>query len=360
MPNTKLLQIVPRLPPYSDGVGDYARLLALQLFKSHQLETEFVSFRPGKTPGTTDGFKTHRLFEHTARELRSFVSPETTGILLHYSNYPYLQGKLDAPIWLAQALKQIKRDRNLPVAVMFHELPTLKWKQTRILNPIQTRVSRRLARLATTVYTDSHHFKTHLAKWTSAPLTCMPDFSTIGEPEPKRVRPLSDRPRRLIIFGGSDRRRVYDYHFERLLATCHSLGIKEVCDIGTPQNISAERFGAIAFKEMGFQPAETVCDLLLTSVAGLMDYSRFPGDLGKSSVFAAFCAHGLIPICTTYNPSEADGLFPQQHYAIAQADLQQLSAQAQQAIANNARSWYSDHCLSRNAERFATCFSSRC
>jgi hypothetical protein len=29
------------------------------------------------------------------------------GILLHYSNYPYLKGQLDAPFWLPAALKRL-------------------------------------------------------------------------------------------------------------------------------------------------------------------------------------------------------------------------------------------------------------
>ncbi|MEL7328704.1 MAG: hypothetical protein AAGJ69_02530, partial [Cyanobacteria bacterium J06559_1] len=209
MQPTKILQIVPRLPPYSDGVGDYARLLAKQLAEAHHIETEFVTFRPGtETPASCDGFTTHRLFEHSEADFLSLIPATVDGIVLHYSNYPYLQGKLDAPFWLVAGLKTFKRQRKLSLVVMFHELPTLKWKRIRILNPIQTLVSKRLARLADAVFTDSHHFKTHLEKWASAPLTCIPDFSTIGEPQADQVRPLEARQPRLIIFGGSDRVRA--------------------------------------------------------------------------------------------------------------------------------------------------------
>lgn len=352
--SSKILQIVPRLPPYSDGVGDYARLLAQQLSLDHYLETEFVAFRPGdKTPTETDGFRTHRLFQHSAAGFLSLVPHDIESILLHYSNFPYLQGKLDAPFWLVSVLKTLTSQRNLPLVVMYHELPTLKWKRVRVLNPVQTLVSRRLSRLANAVVTDSHHFKTHLEKWTDAPVTCIPDFSTIGEPQAEQVRSLSQRQPRLIIFGGSDRTRAYQ-PLDRLIATCEALGIQEICDIGTPQGLEANRFGAIAFKEMGFQPAETVRQLLLDSVAGFMDYSRFPGDLGKSSVFAAFCAHGVMPICTAYNPSEPDGVFASKQYAIAGHTLSKLSPQQRQNIADQARTWYNQHSLETNAQLFAS------
>lgn len=352
--SSKILQIVPRLPPYSDGVGDYARLLAKQLSLSHHLETEFLAFRPGdKTPTKTDGFLTHRLFQHTADSFLSLVSHEVEAVLLHYSNFPYLQGKLDAPFWLVEALKTLAGRRNLPLVVMYHELPTLKWKRIRVLNPVQSIVSRRLSRLASAVVTDSHHFKMRLGKWTDAPVTCIPDFSTIGEPQAEQVRSLSQRRPRLVIFGGSDRVRAYQ-PLDRLIETCEALGIEEICDVGMPQNIAAKRFGAIAFTEMGFQSAEAVRQLLLDSVAGFMDYSRFPGDLGKSSVFAAFCAHGVLPICTAYNPSEPDGIFAGKQYAIAGRALSTWSAQQRQNVASQASAWYGQHSLATNAELFAS------
>lgn len=353
---TKLLQIVPRLPPYSDGVGDYARLLAKQLSQSYQQETEFVAFRPGsKTPSQTDGFYTHRLFTHTADSFLALIPQDINGIILHYSNYPYLEGKLDAPFWLTDALETLARQRTVPLVVMFHELPTLKWKNFRALNPLQSLVSRRLAGIADAVITDSHHFKAHLEKWTNTSVTCIPDFSTIGEPQPNQIQPLHKRKPQLVVFGGSDRKRAYR-DLASLIQTCKALGIQEICDIGTPQHLDPNSFEPIVFKEMGFQPAKTVRQILLDSMAGLIDYSRFPGDLGKSSVFAAFCAHGLMPICTQYNPSEPDGAFMDKQYAIAGEHLSTWTAQQCQNVADQARAWYCQHSLDVNAKLFASHF----
>ena len=356
MSSSKVLQIVPRLPPYSDGVGDYARLLAQQLSHKHQIETEFVTFRPGTdTPDEVDGFRTHRLFTHSIDAFLSFLSPSISGVLLHYSNYPYLQGKLDAPFWLVQALRQLQQRQPMPLVTMFHELPTLKWKKIRVLNPIQSQVSRQLSRLASAVFTDSYHFKKHLQNWTQAPITCISDFSTIGEPTPKQINPLNQRQRRLVVFGGSDRIRAYR-NPDRLLATCKALNIPEICDIGAPQTLDTRSLSSLTFTQMGFQPAETVKTILLDSMAGLIDYSRFPGDLGKSSVFAAFCAHGLMPICSAYNPSEPDGIFADKQYAIASQNLANYSPMQCQQIADQARAWYCQHDLATNAKQFASHF----
>ncbi|MEL7067611.1 MAG: hypothetical protein AAGN15_03035 [Cyanobacteria bacterium J06581_3] len=361
MPPTKILQIVPRLPPYSDGVGDYARLLAQQLRRTHQIETEFITFRPGtETPDRVDGFRTHRLFTHSVDAFISLSPKNIGGILLHYSNYPYLEGKLNAPFWLVQALRKLRQQKlrqhkSMPLVTMFHELPTLKWKQIRILNPIQSQVSRQLSRLASAVFTDSHHFKKHLQKWTQAPITCIPDFSTIGEPKPTELKPLKQRQRRLVVFGSSDRIRAYQNR-DRLLATCKALNIPEIYDIGAPQKLDPRSFSPLTFTEIGFQPAERVQTILLDSIAGLIDYSKFPGDLGKSSVFAAFCAHGLMPICTAYNPSEPDGIFADKQYAIAGKTLTSYSPAQCQTIADQARTWYCQHDLASNARQFASHF----
>ncbi len=356
-PPTKILQIVPRLPPDNDGVGDYARQLAQQLSSSHHIETNFLSFRPNpKTPSKVDGFTTHGLFSHTKASFLSLLPKDINGILLHYSNYPYLQSHFKAPFWFPSALKAAQTALDIPIVVLFHELPTLKWKDMRILNPVQASVSKQLSQLADAVVTDTQNFKRQLQKWTKSAIACIPDFSTIGEPLPSQIQPLEKRQPRLVIFGGSDRVRAYQ-NLDRLLKTCQALGIQEICDIGAKQNIALSRFGKITFTESGFQPAAKVQEILLDSQAGFLDYTRFPGDLGKSSVFAAFCAHGVMPICTAHNPSEADGIFANQQYAIAGEHLSNWPPQKRQSIAAQARAWYAQHSLETNAKLFASYFS---
>jgi len=357
MTHLKILQIVPRLPPDSDGVGDYARLLAKQLYTAQDITTEFLSFCPRlETPECVDGFRVHRLFDHSEADLLSLLPDSLDGILLHYSNYPYLESHFNAPFWLTKALRTIKAARQIPVVVMFHELPTLKWKRIRVLNPVQSLVSRGLSRLASAVVTDSQHFKHHLEKWTGTSISCIPDFSTIGEPDAKQVRSLSARKPRMVIFGGSDRIRAYQ-HLDSLLTTCQALNIEEIYDVGAKQATAPDIPGSITFKEMGFQSAEAVQALLLDSQVGFMDYSRFPGDLAKSSVFAAFCAHGVLPVCTAHNPSEADGIVAGQQYAVAGEALSLLTMTQHQQVAEQARSWYCEHTLDVNAALFTRYFS---
>lgn len=352
----KIVQIVPRLPPHTDGVGDYGLRLAEQLLKAHQIRTHFLTFQLGiETEPVINGFSAVGLPSHQADTLLSVLPPDIQGILLHYSNYPYLQGKLDAPFWLPSALERAINLRHLKLVVMFHELPLLKWKQLNFLNPIQSIVSRRLAQIAHQVVTDSARFQAILSRWFQRPIPCIPDFATIGEPE--YVPPLAERERRLIVFGGTDRRRVYQNSLPKLLQTCQILAIKEICDIGKFLNLKQlYDFADVHLVEMGFQPSEVVSRLMANSLAGCLDYTRFPGDLGKSSVFAAFCAHGLIPICTQYNPSEADGLEMNKHYLVLDEQLGDWDLSQLQSVADNANQWYSRHNLRENAQGFARYF----
>lgn len=349
-----IVQIVPRLPPHTDGVGDYSTQLASQLLKDHRIATQFLVFQQGiKIEPIVAGFPATGIPTHTVEAFLSVLPKNITGIILHYSNYPYVRNKWDAPFWLARALEKAVKQRNIKLIVMFHELPFLKFNNFNFLHPIQSLVSRRLVQSATTVITDSARFQVILERWLQYPITCIPDFSTIGEPDDV-VPHLSDRTPRIIVFGGSDRARVYQNHLKALLYSCQALGIEEICDIGKSLDLQPSDFPGVRLVQMGFQPAEAIRELMLNSLAGFIDYSRFPGDLGKSSVFAAFCAHGLVPICSCYNPSEADGLEMYKHYLVPNRSLQDLSLIQLQTVANNSNMWYKNHNLIQNTKVFAS------
>ncbi|HEY9652412.1 MAG TPA: glycosyltransferase family 1 protein [Coleofasciculaceae cyanobacterium] len=347
-----IVQIVPRIPPHTDGVGDYSLKLAEQLLKDYRINTHFLVFKKDiEIESLVNGFSATLLSTHTPEFFLSVLPQTIDTILLHYSNYPYLSGKLDAPFWLVRGLELAMKLRQIKLVVMFHELPMLKYKKINVLNPIQSIVSRRLAKLASTVITDSARFQAILSQWIKRPIPCIPDFSTIGEPH--KIKSLAERKRRIIVFGTTDRNRVYANYLSELLFTCSSLGIEEIYDIGKPLNLRLSDFKKMQVVEMGFQPSDVVSQLMLDSMAGFFDYSRFPGDLGKSTVFAAFCAHGLIPIISQYNPSEADGLEMNQHYLVPGESLQNFSLSQLQTIADKAHNWYKGHSLPENAKVFA-------
>jgi len=72
--------------------------------------------------------------------------------------------------------------------------------------------------------------------------------------------------------------------------------------------------------------------------------------LGKSTIFAAYCAHGLLPVSAKGSKLPVDGIESGKHYWIPDS-LNNLDEV--QAIAQNAHQWYQPHSLSLQAKTFA-------
>jgi hypothetical protein len=178
--------------------------------------------------------------------------------------------------------------------------------------------------------------------------------------EPQSILPLKERPPYLIVFGSKHSRPlVYTKFSKNLLKACRALGIERIYDVGDPCDLSATegQFKGIEIIPMGFQPNQVVSELMLTSRGGFLDYSRFPKDLGKSTIFAAYAAHGLVTVLTDYNPSEADGVENNKHYLVADENLSSLDLSQLQQIADNAHTWYQDHNLAKVANFYGSYFN---
>lgn len=347
---TRILQIVPRISPDVDGVGDYALQLAHQLHDHHQIFSEFLVFRPNpRLRSHVDQFPVHRLENHTVTGLLEQLPKNTSTIFLQYSNYPYLQGKLDAPMWLVDALRLLKQ-RGLRIVVMFHELPTLRYKQIRCPNPVQRRVSYGLAQVADAVLTNNTAFQQTLSQWTKAPAYCVPNFSTIGELT--QVKPLSERTRSLIVFGSSDRTRVYRNNTEAINNICNILNIDTLYDVGRPVEWDHQGLNVNVVRT-GFLSADEVSALLAESLAGVFDYRRFPQNLAKSTVYAAYCSHGMLPVCNGHGLKPQDEIMANHHY-VTMANLSAFAEPSSlQAIADNAHAHYRQRTLAQCATQFA-------
>ena len=347
---TRILQIVPRLFPDVDGVGDYALQLAHQLHDHSQILSDFLVFRPNpRLQPMLDQFAVHRLNHHTAQGLVDQVPENISTIFLQYSNYPYLLGKLDTPMWLVDALKSLKQ-RGLRIVVMFHELPTLRYKQIRCPNVVQRRVSRGLAQVADVVVTNNAAFQQTLAGWTESPVHCVPNFSTIGEVG--QVPTLSERKRSLIVFGSSDRTRVYRHNTRTINRVCQLLKIDTLYDVGRPIEWDSQGLDVKVVKT-GFLSASEISQLMAESLAGIFDYRRFPQNLAKSTVYAAYCSHGLLPICNGHGLRTQDGIVANHHYVVTSSLHQFAQPSSLQAIADNAQAHYQTRTLAQCTAQFS-------
>lgn len=363
-----IVQIVPALPPSIGGVGDYALQLACQLRQHSDWEIRFlVGNATWSGPSTIAGFPVHRLEVATADRLcEQLHRDRAQTVLLQYSGYGY--AKRGCPQWLISGLRRwLQQGQTRRLVTMFHEIYAAgpPWSSAFWLSRKQRSLSEQLVKLSADCLASRADYARQLQVWQSPqqpPAIALPVFSNVGEPAD--LAPLASRPRQLAIFGASSTRlRIYQQALPPLQQICQQLQIEQIVDIGPPIEGTLPTIGETPVAIAGALPAAEVSQLLAKSVVGMVHYPT--NFLAKSGVFAAYCAHGLLPIVVTDRSLKAtDGLMPVTHYwpvELARRDLklhrktdrnQPLTLDQAQTIAQQARAWYQLHCLAQQAEIF--------
>ena len=341
------LHMVPRLPPPTDGVGSFALVLAEGLRERGGLASRFLVASPGSEPGPeTAGVEVAGLQAQDRSALSTVLSGEST-VLLHYVNYGY--ESRGCPDWLVAGLERWKAtgtDRHL--VTVFHEVYASgpPWRSSFWLSPRQRQLAARLVRLSDAATASLEVQAAILRRWRpEGRIAVNPVFSTIGEPAV--VPSLAGRFPRLIVFGGPGaRRRAWGEARRELLAACRALGAEEVWDVGPPAGAPAQLDG-LRVRELGVLTAAEASNCLLGSAAGFLAYP--PALLGKSTTFAAYCAHGLLPVCAWPSPARDGGPFVPFWQSRPGAVL---AWDERQRIADQARAWYRGHSLDHHAASY--------
>jgi hypothetical protein len=359
-PFAHITAIVPRLPPAVDGVGDYGLNLALQLRQDFGLVTDFIvgdSDWAGVT--SVEGFAVTQVQVQSAAILLDLLpskSHSSATVLLHYVGYGY--AKRGCPVWLINGLEQWRRGTGTKrLVIMFHEIYASGpvWTSTFWTSPLQKDLARRLACLSDYCLTSKQGYAEmlhQLSQGKHTEIPALPVFSNVGEPE--QLPPLIERPRRLVVFGGQGpRSRVYRRSRLALERTCRELAIEEIIDVGPSVGFEIEPVNGTPVVCLGVKSAQDISSLLLSSVAGFFDYHiEF---LAKSTIFAAYCAHKLLPVGVFYEGENVDGLQVGKHYWLADQHQQTMSLSAGQLVADSAYAWYQTHQMTVQAHAFAVC-----
>jgi hypothetical protein len=333
----KIVQIVPVGDPALGGVGAYAAALGRELADRCGIESELVA-TGDSLPGNSLGGD----------------SLGAATCLLHYANYAYQPR--GCPLGLARDLRRWRlggspgRERRL--VTFFHEVYATGpfWQSSFWLAPVQRRIAADLARASDRVATSLDLYGRMLEglyprgaqrlRGPREPIAVLPVFSTVGEPA--SVPALADREPRMLIFGGAGARsRAYGEEREALGAACRALGLGEIVDLGPPlaSGLPGDVDG-IPVRALGSLPAAQVSARMLAARAGFLAYPS--GFLPKSSIFAAYCAHGLVPV----RAGARDRAESAPHWTPGSP------AVAAQALADAARAWYRGHSIARQAESF--------
>lgn len=340
--------LIQLTPPGQGGVRDYLECLQAEWacagIESHVIELSQASVA---TQGLLE-----RLLDLTAASATD-VRPATFSVLIHFSGYGYERRGLC--FWLLREIEQAKArlgDR-LRVVTMFHELFASgpPWGSAFWLSPLQARIARKLACLSDAIWTNTESHGRWLRQQVgpSTPLTVQPVFSTVGEPEQRA--PASDREPSLVVFGSpSTRRRALDA-LPPCVESLKQQGITEIIEVGSGE---ASPWTATGLKPrfLGRLEKHDLRALLERSAYGLIEYP--PNCLGKSTVFAAYAAHGCVAINVADAGHDSDGVQGGLHFVSLTQDTRiPTGPQFLEAMATAACNWYAPHSLSRQAEAFA-------
>jgi len=325
----QLIQVVPRLGPW-DGVGDYASRLGEALQRRHGVTNLFI--------------------EAAGPEGRRAVVGELAAgqpavpLLLHYVGYGY--APRGAPVWLARALDRRPRGRRL--GVVFHELYATgrPWQSAFWLGGLQKHIVKRVARQcdgALLTRAANREWLDSTGALANKRAAVLPIPSNVGEPA--ALLPLAERSPRMVIWGSAAARaQVYGAHWTMVLAICRQWGLSSVVDIGPPTGMP--RDADLPIETRGRLDGAALSRVLLGARFGLIAYPA--SFLAKSSVFAAYAAHGLVPVVLDKGGTpDMDGLVAGETYLPLD---RAPAAVAPGDIARRARAWYADHDTAAHAD----------
>ncbi len=354
---SRLLQIVPRLPPSVCGVGDCSLLAAEALRKGHDIDTRFLVADPAWTPQDQHGGFAFERFDVRGRPASNLIlkaSSDCGGVLLQYSGYGF--SPRGAPLWLLAAIRRFRQARpHAPLIIMFHELHATGpvYRSSFWLSWAQRHITRSLALLADHVHVNRSASARWIERSFSAkrdPCVVMPVFSNLGErPD---LPPPSQRERRLVLFG----HQAADTpgFWLRLKQIAETLKADALSILTKPLRTPPDWPRNIAVDSHGVLPAGEVSAILGAARWGLLSYP--PAFLGKSGVLAAMLAHGIVPVLLDEcDGSLSEGLQLGKHLLVQSslAAATENDALLDRVSADGA-AWYQRHDIAATAACYAS------
>jgi hypothetical protein len=340
----KIIQITPNFPPMIGGVADYASIMS-NFFTSSGCEVKTIVASSNFEWNYENDKNTIWLNNSEGKHLAEVLSSlGIENVVLHFSGYGYAPRGLCN--WLVSGLSLWKKScSSSRLITIFHELYATGplWRSSFWTSNAQKRIASTLAFLSDLAVTTSQSNYDKLKSMSrELPIKVLPVFSNVGEL--KFPDSLQNRKPLAILFGGSGRRKkVYDAlarQMKSLAKAFELLGIKEVIDIGPRIDVPLHLAG-YTVRTLGSIPPQEVSNWLSCARVGLLDY---PVDvLTKSSIAAAYFAHGLLVVNTNYSGHLSSSLKDGQEFiSLNQFEKRSIDPQF---IATNGWKWYQPHDL---------------
>lgn len=360
-----LIHILPHRAQTPDGIGDFATILAEQLQSHHGCSSIFIICNPAfATILRDDGFrnivsaKTSDSLIGILSDLQKEFSKIT--VLLHYSGYGFQ--KRGAPIWLVDALKSWKKNnQNIQLISFVHELFALgkPWKISYWIRPVQMWCTISIAKLSDHIFSNTKNGIEWMSIYVDKrKISYCPIYSTVGEPTV--VTSPCNRDNVVIVFGSiADKPAFYsrrDGVVEKILL---EIGCTKLIDIGRRNFEVPQDIAGIPIEAMGMLEPHEVSTIMQNSKFGIIPQIPYDFEyLCKSTIFAAYAAHGVVPIVVGTSlamQSDLSDLMPSEHFlGHALRDKQFAYDSARYLnIQNNICKWYERHRSTTAAAKIA-------
>jgi hypothetical protein len=347
----EIIQIVPALPPAVNGLGDHALLLAKELRDEYDINTTFIVTTPS-AQFTDGGFTIEMLGARSEKELlKSLTAVATTSgiVLLHYVGYAY--ARRGCPFWLINGLRAWRANSSRRCLItVFHEIAATgpPWRSSFWTAAYQKAIAKQLVLISDRCRTTMEMYARRLARISGRKdFPAMPIFSNVGEGID--VKAFEHRKKTFVIFGGTAcRAAVYTRHRAELVRAFHMLESDEVIDIGPPLGFKPSM--PIPFRQTGVANSSEISAILSDARIGVLCYPA--PFLAKSTIFAAYAAHGVAPLLLGVSGSNCeDGLTEGREYLTAR--MLPLDSHQLAAVSSAAYRWYANHDLAETAREYA-------
>jgi hypothetical protein len=282
-----ILQIVPSLSETDNGVGDYGAIIAKKLRETRGYETLFQ---------TGDSLAKSELFRGGCEHA-----------ILHYVNYGYQ--KRGVPLRLLSILRRLRRSCRGNLVTIFHELyapASPPWRSAFWLRPIQIHIARSTARLSGACIVSNEVALAQLRTlMPNVRASVHPVISNFGEPTLSPDQIAQRDPYRWVICGGTAAiEKSFRSFRETVQRIPEFLSPRELFVIGGRDNPAVRSLIVdLANVRVDYRPgieAAGASEILSRCSFAWLDYFHHPdvpsSVILKSGAFAAYCAHGVIPV----------------------------------------------------------------
>lgn len=293
----RLLHIVPATPPAFNGLGDYARMLQ-RYWPAPQPQWHVAAMRV--TEGAEAAWPGVRFHTFNAAPGSLTKALEESGcklVALHY--VPFAYHPKGVPGWLGPELARWKGASGGKLTVFYHELFAVgpPWRTAFWLVPSAIQALRKVVALTDGALTSNDLYAGQLRSFGGfrGAAQVLPIGSNISPLE--KANGTIGQPMRLAIFG-AESTRIKTLHVQAplLKALADAKAIGSIVLIGAGKGDTDKSLAS------AYGPVEKVQNATEAEVSHALasaDYGLVATDeerIFKSGVFAAYCAHELLPV----------------------------------------------------------------